>query len=176
MNRKSIESLFDLQFDCSKKILRACLFFDLIVAILDQDQQVHISIFALHIKIWKSTKIKLELETCQNRSNKNWQNTKSERWRENVQGCQKQIVGTFFQRILQEGQPLCFEKAWELFKIFQYFNIFQGMGAVQTMPNQRRWTMFKCSNVQNMPSRHLWKFAAGIFATSSWLESTSWNF
>ena len=56
MNRKIIESLFDLQFDCSKKILRAYLFFDLIVAILDQDQQVHISIFALHIKISKPTK------------------------------------------------------------------------------------------------------------------------
>ena len=56
MNRKIIESLFDLQFDCSKKILRAYLFFDLIVAILDQDQQVHISIFALHFKISKPTK------------------------------------------------------------------------------------------------------------------------
>lgn len=89
--------------------------------------------------------MKLELETCQKQSNKNWQNTKSARWRENLQGCQKQILGTIFQRILQQGQPLCCEKAWELFKIFQYFNIFQGMGAVQNMPNQRRWKMFKCS-------------------------------
>ena len=99
--------------------------------------------------------MKLELETCQNRSNKNLQNTKSARGRENVQGCQKQILGTIFQRIPQQGQPLCCEKAWELFKIFQYFNIFQGMGAVQNMLNRRRWTMFKCSNVQNVPNRRM---------------------
>ena len=174
MNRKSIESLFDLQFDCSKKILRACLFFDLIVAILDQDQQVHISIFALHIKISKPTKANNNETWTWNLSKPTQQELSKHQIRKVEGKCSilsKTNPGnnssanstTAATTLLWEGM-----RAVQNISIFQYFSRHGSCSKYAQPTALNNVQMFKCSKCA--------KQAAGIFATSSWFESSSWNF